>query len=85
MRFHDEIENAPAEPALVRTLQGTGGALFGSALTTGGAFALLLLAVFPPLQLFGAMMALTMLYAFVASIVVLPSLLALWSGWTGVS
>lgn len=84
-RFHAELEDAPAEQAVVRTLQGTGGALFGSALTTGGAFALLLLAVFPPLQLFGAMMALTMLYAFVASVVVLPALLALWSAWTGIA
>lgn len=84
-RFHAEAGDVPAEQALERTLQGTGGALFGSAVTTGGAFALLLVAVFPPLQLFGAMMGLTMLYAFVASVVVLPGLLALWSRWSGVS
>lgn len=65
--------------ALERTLTGTGAALFGSALTTAGGFGVLLFALVPTLQQFGLMAAMTIFYAFLASVLILPTLLVLWT------
>lgn len=65
------------------TITGTGGALLGSAATTAGGFGVLTLAVLPFLQEFGLITALTIIFAFLASILVLPSLLALWTRYFG--
>lgn len=65
--------------ALGRTLTGTGAALFGSALTTAGGFGVLLFAVVPTLQQFGLMASMTIFYAFLASVLILPTLLVLWT------
>lgn len=65
--------------ALETTVTGTGGALFGSAATTIGAFGTLSLATFPVLRQFGLVTGLTILYAFLASVFVLPVLLVLWT------
>lgn len=62
-----------------RTLTGTGSALLGSALTTAGGFGVLMFAIVPTLQQFGIMAAMTILYAFFASVLVLPTLLVLWT------
>ncbi|WP_181685782.1 efflux RND transporter permease subunit [Halorhabdus salina] len=65
--------------ALRRTVRGTGGALLGSAISTAGGFAVLMLALVPSLQRFGFVTATAIAYAFLASVLVLPSLLVLWS------
>ena len=65
--------------SLERTLTGTGAALFGSALTTAGGFGVLTFAIVPTLQQFGLMAAMTIFYAFIASVVILPTLLVLWT------
>lgn len=65
--------------ALETTLRGTGGALLGTTLTSVGAFAALLLHPHPQFESLGLMVSLAMLSAFVASVVVLPSLLLLWA------
>ncbi len=65
------------------TLTGTGGALVGSAATTVGAFGTLAQAIFPLLQQFGIITGLTIIYAFLASVLVLPSLLVLWTRYFG--
>ncbi len=67
----------PAE-ALRRSVRGTGGALLGSAATTVGGFGVLAFAILPPLQQFGLITGLTIVYAFVGGVFVLPSLLVLW-------
>jgi len=64
--------------ALRATLQGTGGALLASAASTAGGFGVLVLALVPSLRRFGFLTATAIGYAFVASVLVLPSLLVLW-------
>ena len=69
--------------AMETTVTGTGGALLGSAATTVGAFGTLSLAIFPVLQQFGIITGLTIIYAFLASVLVLPALLVLWTRYLG--
>jgi hydrophobe/amphiphile efflux-3 (HAE3) family protein len=69
--------------ALRTTVTGTGGALLGSATTTAGGFGVLVFAFVPALQQFGFITALSIVYAFLASVLVLPSLLVLWTRWFG--
>jgi predicted RND superfamily exporter protein len=71
--------------ALETTVTGTGGALLGSAATTVGGFGTLAVAILPALQQFGIITALTIVYAFLASVLVLPSLLVLWTRYLGPS
>jgi len=67
------------------SLTGTGGALLGSAATTVGGFGVLVFAIMPPLQQFGIITGMTIIYAFVASVIVLPSLLVVWTRYLGPS
>jgi len=71
--------------ALTTTVTGTGGALLGSAATTVGGFGTLVVAILPALQQFGTITALTIIYAFLASVLVLPSMLVLWTRYLGPS
>lgn len=79
-RFADELA-ASDDPgvALERTVTGTGGALLSSAVTTAAGFGVLGFSLLPALRQFGLVLALGIAYAFLASVVVLPSLLALWT------
>jgi predicted RND superfamily exporter protein len=79
-RFMEErTRSGETMTALDRTMRGTGGALFASAISTAGGFGVLMLALVPSLQRFGFVTATAILYAFLASVLVLPSLLAIWS------
>jgi len=71
--------------AMRTTTTGTGGALLGSAATTVGGFGTLALAILPVLQQFGIITGITIIYAFLASVLVLPSLLVLWTRYLGPS
>jgi predicted RND superfamily exporter protein len=71
--------------AMYTTVTGTGGALLGSAATTVGGFGTLALAILPILRQFGIITGLTIIYAFLASVLVLPSLLVLWTRYLGPS
>jgi len=82
-RFLEEAEEAPLEAALSRTVAGTGGALLASCVTTASGFGVLALALVPSLQRFGLVTGTTIVFAFVASVVVLPSLLTLWWRYRG--
>lgn len=74
-RFIDERDRHDSvETALSAALTGTGGALLGSALTTASGFGVLALALSPPLQRFGLVTGLSIVYAFIACVTVLPSL-----------
>ena len=78
-RFVEERQRADtALDALDATVAGTGGALLASAVTTAGGFGVLLFALVPSLQRFGLVTSAAIVYAFIASVVVLPSLLVLW-------
>ncbi|WP_435195252.1 efflux RND transporter permease subunit [Natronomonas sp. EA1] len=65
--------------ALDRTVRGTGGALAGSMLTTVFGIGVLVLSVFPAIGSFGSLTALSVVYSFVASLLVLPSALVVWA------
>mgnify|MGYP001166786613 CR=1 FL=1 len=79
-RFVDEYDSSKdLFESLNRTLQGTGGALTGSMLTTVFGIGALYLAVFPAIGSFGLLTALSVLYAYLSSIIVLPPVLALWT------
>ena len=77
-RFVDERETQDTlDAALSSTLTGTGGTLLASAATTAAAFGVLAFALSPPLQRFGIVTGLAILFAFVAVVTLLPSLLVL--------
>ncbi|MFC7115253.1 MMPL family transporter [Natronoarchaeum sp. GCM10025703] len=83
-RFNQELADAEtAAAALHETVIGTGGALLSSAATTAAGFAVLLVAILPFLQSFGLITALTIVYAFLAAVFVLPSILIVWARFTG--
>ena len=77
-RFADEYHERPLYPALTRTVVGTGGALTGSMLTTVFGIGVLALALNPALGVFGVLISLSVLYAYLSSVFLLPSLLVIW-------
>ncbi len=78
-RFLEDIKEIPhPECALCVTTSHTGTALFGSATTTVVGFAILSLAIIPPLAQFGQVSAISITFAFLASVFVLPTFLLLW-------
>jgi predicted RND superfamily exporter protein len=79
-RYVDELgARGDVRAALGTAVRGTGGALLGSAVTTAGGFGVLVFAIVPPIAAFGALSALSIGYAFLATVLVLPSLLVLWT------
>jgi predicted RND superfamily exporter protein len=78
-RFVDEFKTGqPVGEALDVTIAGTGGALTGSMLTTVTGLGVLWLAVIPLLRDFGVLLALGVLYAYLCSILLVPSLVVVW-------
>jgi predicted RND superfamily exporter protein len=78
-RFVDEFKAGhPVDEALDVTIAGTGGALTGSMLTTVTGLGVLWLAVIPLLRDFGVLLALGVLYAYLCSILLVPSLVVVW-------
>ncbi|GAB7092911.1 hypothetical protein JCM30237_00630 [Halolamina litorea] len=83
-RYNQELDRTgDIWTAMERAVTGTGGALLGSAATTVGGFGVLVFAILPPLQQFGIITGLTIIYAFLASVLVLPSMLAVWTKYVG--
>ncbi|MFO7833716.1 MAG: MMPL family transporter [Halohasta sp.] len=79
-RFIDEYSAGKStDESLKVTLQGTGGALTGSMLTTSIGTGALVLAISPILGQFGLLMAVSVFYSFVAAIVVFPSTAYVWA------
>jgi predicted RND superfamily exporter protein len=79
-RYVQELDRQGSVAGALRaSVFGTGGALLGSALTDVGGFGVLAFALLNPLQQFGLITAMTIIYAFLGSVVVLPSLLVLWT------
>jgi hypothetical protein len=77
--LEDHRREPDVEAAMRSTLENTGGALMGSALTTVAGFGVLMLGSMAPMRQFGFVTALTIALAMAASILVLPAMLALWS------
>jgi hypothetical protein len=82
-RFADERREYDLVTALDRTVRGTGGALLGSMLTTVFGIGVLGLALFPAIGQFGILTAVSIVYAFLTSIFVLPAALVLWDRLVG--
>ncbi|MFC7079333.1 efflux RND transporter permease subunit [Halorussus caseinilyticus] len=76
---HELTQHSDPWDALTTTISGTGGALLSSAVTTTIGFGVLAFTFLPGLQQFGIIIALSIVYAFFASVFVLPSLLILWT------
>lgn len=75
-RFVDErTRHDSLAETLATAFEGTGGALLGSAVTTAAGFGVLTLALSPPLRRFGIVTGLSIVYAFIACVTVLPCLL----------
>lgn len=78
-RFLEDVEKIEdGICALSVAVSHTGSALFGSMMTTVIGFAILSLAIIPPLAQFGQVTALSVFFAFLAAVFVLPTLLLLW-------
>jgi len=69
------------QQAVLQTVGHTGGALLIAAMSTIAGFGMLILAPIPPEQQFGIIMCLTILYAFLTSIFILPPLVMAWGKW----
>jgi predicted RND superfamily exporter protein len=84
-RFADEYAggDTSVDDALVRTVRGTGGALTGSMLTTVTGIGVLVLAITPILGQFGVLTGLSVLYAYLFSLVVTPSVIVVWMNLRG--
>ncbi|WP_277543232.1 efflux RND transporter permease subunit [Haloarcula laminariae] len=78
-RFIDEYDaKTGAHEAMMTTLTGTGGALFGSMLTTALGTGALALAITPILGNFGVLIGLSVTYSFLAAVIALPPAVLLW-------
>ncbi len=81
-RFTEEIDHGRSlHDATRTTLTTTGSALTGSALTTALAFAVLLFSPLVPFQQFGLVTGVTILYALVVSVMVVPPMLIVWAAY----
>ncbi|MFO7677268.1 MAG: MMPL family transporter [Thermoplasmatota archaeon] len=69
------------EQAVYETIFHTGGALLIAGLTTALAFGILILAPIPPQQRFGIILALTIFYSLITTILMLPIILEKWANW----
>jgi predicted RND superfamily exporter protein len=67
--------------AVTETISRTGSAILIAALSSMFGFGVLAFAPIPPEQQFGIITAITLVYAFISSIVVLPLVLARWANW----
>lgn len=80
LRFIEELEeHGDISKAIHNTVRHTGTALMGAAVTTIVGFGILALSVTAPMQQFGLLTAITILYSLIASIYVMPSMLVLWA------
>lgn len=77
--FEDRATRPDVQTAMHHTLAHTGGALVGSAVTTVAGFGILVLSTVPPMRQFGMVTAVTIALALIASLTVLPAMLALWA------
>jgi predicted RND superfamily exporter protein len=67
------------ELAVCETISHTGGALFIAALTTTFGFGILVFAPIPPQQQFGLIIAITIVFSFITSVLILPLALSRWA------
>jgi len=69
------------EDAIRKTVRHTGTSIFGAAATTMAGFGTLMLSSMPPIQQFGEIATLSILYSFILSVFILPTFLYFWASW----
>jgi len=77
----DRLRCDTPEEAIRSTATHTGGALAGSAFTTAAGFGVLVTSTLKPFQQLGEVLFWSIGFAFIASVLVLPSLLVVWTRW----
>jgi predicted RND superfamily exporter protein len=77
----DRVRHSDPDEAIKSTTTHTGGALAGSAFTTAAGFGILMTSTLKPFQQLGEVTFWAILFALVASVLVLPSMLVLWDRW----
>ncbi len=81
-RYEEEFAHSrDPEEAARRTLGTTGSALLGSVLTTALGFGVLIFSSLMPFQQFGIVTAITIAYALIAAVVVVPPAMILWAAY----
>ena len=81
-RYEEEFAHSrDPEAATRRTLGTTGSALLGSVLTTALGFGVLMFSSLTPFQQFGIVTAITIAYALIAAVVVVPPAMILWAAY----
>ncbi len=81
-RYKEEFAHLrDPEAAASRTLATTGSALIGSALTTALGFGVLIFSPLTPFQQFGVVTALTIAYALIAAVLVVPPAMIVWGAY----
>ena len=81
-RYREEFaKRRNPETAAIRTLTTTGSALLGSALTTALGFAVLTLSPLQSFEQFGIMATITIAYALIVSILVVPPAMTVWGAY----
>jgi len=81
-RYKEEFAHLrDPEAAASRTLATTGSALIGSALTTALGFGVLVFSPLTPFQQFGVVTAITIAYALVAAVLVVPPAMIVWGAY----
>ena len=81
-RFREALNNdSNPVTAITSTLKTTGGSLFGSAFTTMAGFGILTTSTLKPFQQMGQVVLVSISFALVASILILPTLLVLWANY----
>ncbi len=79
-RFLEDMKREESmESAIRKTVSNTGSSIFGAAATTMAGFGTLILSSMPPISQFGLISALSILYSFILSVFVLPSMLYTWA------
>ena len=81
-RYEEEFAHSrDPEAAARRTLGTTGSALLGSVLTTALGFGVLIFSSLTPFQQFGIVTAITIAYALIAAVLVVPPAMILWAAY----
>ncbi|MDA9675074.1 MMPL family transporter [Candidatus Actinomarina] len=81
-RFREALtKDSNPVSAITLTLKTTGGSLFGSAFTTMAGFGILTTSTLKPFQQMGQVVLVSIGFALVASILILPTLLVLWANY----
>ena len=81
-RFREALDNdSNPVTAITSTLKTTGGSLFGSAFTTMAGFGILTTSTLKPFQQMGQVVLVSIGFALVASILILPTLLVFWANY----